>query len=465
MRQAFEQYFRSLDMHDNFRLSGRLSEDEGFFSFGKDAVCFGRSATGFRARKPSDPLYDVARDSRVQGDDVEIAFDPDQVIKNLRYEHYANALPARSRGFSRGLIRSAYYVARPLLPVKVRKHLQKFHLNGWRNLAFPKWPVDTTVDTLHEELLALAIRSRGGEAVPFVWFWPEGANACAVMTHDVETELGVQLSDYIMDTDQAFEIPASFQIVPEERYNVTEAYLNGLRQRGFEINIQGLNHDGHLFSTKEGFKAKVAKINRYGRDYKALGFRSPILYRNQDWYEFFDFDYDTSVPNVGHLDPQRGGCCTVMPYFVGNLVELPVTLTQDYSLFHILNDYSLTLWEQQVDLILNKHGLINAIVHPDYLIGARERETFQGLLALYSRLRQHKNVWIALPKDVSSWWRRRSKMQPVYRDGHWEIEGPGCEQARPAFASLDGDRLVYSIVLPGGDISRVSSQREHASAM
>ena len=147
------------------------------------------------------------------------------------------------------------------------------------------------------------------------------------------------------------------------------------------------------------------------------------------------------------------------------LVELPVTLTQDYSLFHILNDYSLTLWEQQVDLILNKHGLINAIVHPDYLIGARERETFQGLLALYSRLRQHKNVWIALPKDVSSWWRRRSKMQPVYRDGHWEIEGPGCEQARPAFASLDGDRLVYSIVLPGGDISRVSSQREHASAM
>ena len=75
MRQAFEQYFRSLDMHDNFRLSGRLSEDEGFFSFGKDAVCFGRSATGFRARKPSDPLYDVARDSRVQGDDVEIAFD------------------------------------------------------------------------------------------------------------------------------------------------------------------------------------------------------------------------------------------------------------------------------------------------------------------------------------------------------------------------------------------------------
>ena len=37
------------------------------------------------------------------------------------------------------------------------------------------------------------------------------------------------------------------------------------------------------------------------------------MYRNQDWYDVFEFSYDMSVPNVAHLDPMRGGCCTVMP--------------------------------------------------------------------------------------------------------------------------------------------------------
>ena len=59
-----------------------------------------------------------------------------------------------------------------------------------------------------------------------------------------------------------------------------------------------------------------------------------------------------SVPNVAHLEPQRGGCCTVMPYFIGDILELPLTTTQDYSLFHILGDYSIALWKQQIELIL-----------------------------------------------------------------------------------------------------------------
>ncbi len=463
MRQAFEQYFRCPDAGDDFRLAGEPSSEQGFFRFGPETICFGSSSAGFRSRKPTEPLYDVANNLHPDGSGVALPFDPDEVTDNLRYERYSDEVVGRSSGFARSTIRSAYYVARPLLPVGVRKHLQKFHLNGWRSLAFPKWPVDTTVDSLQEKLLALAVRCRGGEGVPFVWFWPDGANACAVMTHDVETELGVQLSEFIMDEDDSFGVPASFQIVPEERYNVTEAYLNSLRDRHFEINIQGLNHDGHLFADREAFKGKVEKINRYGRDFGAVGFRSPILYRNQDWFKYFEFEYDSSVPNVGHLDPQRGGCCTVMPYFVGNIVELPVTLTQDYSLFHILNDYSLALWEQQVKLILGRHGLINAIIHPDYITGPRERETFKALLGLYARLRQDQNVWVTLPKEVNSWWRCRNQLRPVYRDGKWTIEGQGRERARLAFASLEGDRLVYSITLPGGDVSKLSPQWMHAA--
>ena len=34
--------------------------------------------------------------------------------------------------------------------------------------------------------------------------------------------------------------------------------------------------------------------------------------------------YDISIPNVRHLDSQFGGCCTVMPFFIGNVLEFPV---------------------------------------------------------------------------------------------------------------------------------------------
>src|SRR6185503_13489284 len=111
------------------------------------------------------------------------------------------------------------------------------------------------------------------------------------------------------------------------------------------------------------------------------GFRSGAMYREQQWFDAFEFSYDMSVPNAAHLEPQRGGCCTVMPYFVGKILELPSTTVQDYSLFHILGDYSIRLWQQQCERILAQNGLMTFITHPDYLIERRAREVYRELLA------------------------------------------------------------------------------------
>jgi len=48
-----------------------------------------------------------------------------------------------------------------------------------------------------------------------------------------------------------------------------------------------------------------------------------------------------------------------MPYFIGKILELPLTTKQDYSLFHTLNAYLLNLWKQQLDLIHPRNGLIS----------------------------------------------------------------------------------------------------------
>src|SRR6202030_632200 len=113
-----------------------------------------------------------------------------------------------------------------------------------------------------------------------------------------------------------------------------------IRKRGFELNVHDLNHDGSLFENQTQFLHQASQINEHIRAFQSLGFRSGAMYRNQEWFREFDILYDMSVPNVAHLEPQHGGCCTVMPYQIGEILELPLTMTQDYSLFHILGDYS-----------------------------------------------------------------------------------------------------------------------------
>jgi peptidoglycan/xylan/chitin deacetylase (PgdA/CDA1 family) len=238
--------------------------------------------------------------------------------------------------------------------------------------------------------------------------------------------------------------------VPERRYPVPEALLEEMRDRGFEIGIHDLNHDGQLFSNRKHFLRMVKRINAYGREYGASGFRSGGLYRNQAWYDALDFSYDMSVPSVAHLEPQQGGCCSVMPFFIGKILELPLTMVEDYSLFHIMGDYSINLWEEQLRTVMANHGLASFIVHPDYIIEQRARTVYQALLEHLAQMRKERGIWIALPREVDRWWRERSQMKIVGGEGTWQIEGVGRERARLAFAALVDDEVRFTIGGPSG---------------
>jgi hypothetical protein len=207
--------------------------------------------------------------------------------------------------------------------------------------------------------------------------------------------------------------------------------------------VQDLNHDGRLFDDREEFRRRAALINKYGREYGAKGFRSAVLYRRPEWYGDLDFSFDMSMPNVANLDPQRGGCCTVFPYFIGDLLELPLTTVQDYSLFHVLNERSIDLWRTQLEIILAKNGLASFLVHPDYIIEREPQTVYKNLLSMLSELRERENVWFALPHEVDSWWRARSGMS-IVKDGElWRITGEGAERAVLAFAKMVEGRLIY----------------------
>jgi hypothetical protein len=270
------------------------------------------------------------------------------------------------------------------------------------------------------------------------------------MTHDVESQAGMDFCDRLMDIDDSFGIKASVQIVPEKRYRVSSDIIDRFRKRGFEVAIQDLNHDGRLFDHKEEFLRRATIVNRYAREYKANGFRAAVLYRRPEWYDSLDFSFDMSMPNVAHLDPQRGGCCTVMPYFIERILELPVTTTQDYTLFHILNQRSIDLWKTQISLILERNGLVSFIVHPDYIIEQETRSVYENLLSHLRHWRSHTDIWFALPHEIDTWWRSRSQMRVEQHGGAWRIAGEGAERATLAYAkNLDG-KLVYELARSAG---------------
>jgi hypothetical protein len=426
--------------------SGSMSEDIGFFQFGANNVCFGRCRTGVARTVDFSGRFNASRNINQNGSTIALPFDFTEVVENLRLERYRQKISGQAgNSFFRDGLRELYYPLRKYLPDSFRRRLQRAYLGNWRRLKFPAWPVDCTVDALHAEHLRLLMEINGAKKIPFIWFWPEGASACLIMTHDVETSAGRDFTSQLMDLDEKYGFKASFQVVPEERYELRDAYVDEIRSRGFEFNIHDLNHDGRLYSQHQEFVRRAAKINSYVRRYAAKGFRAGAMYRNQDWYEAFDFSYDMSVPNVAHLEAVRGGCCTVMPYFVGKIVELPLTTAEDYSLFHILNDYSTDLWKQQLSLIGERNGLMSFIAHPDYLIEPRARSVYESLLDYLRQCAARENLWSTLPGEADRWWRARSQMTLVSQGDRWVIVGQGSERARLAYALLEGARLRYEI--------------------
>jgi hypothetical protein len=442
MNQAFLDYYRCPDSFANFALTAGQPNGEGpgYFAFGPGLACYGNSSIHGRKRA-TDQLSDALEQVRNENSTCILPFDPTEIADNLRLERYVEQ---RKQAGIKALIRKIYYVLRPLFPVFIRRHLQRAWLKGWDQKPFPRWPVDRSVDQLFERLMLLALQTGTHERIPFIWFWPQGKSSCAIMTHDVETAAGLEWTTQLMDINDSFQIKSSFQIIPAARYVASRETLLAIKDRGFEVNVHDLKHDGHLFDSYQEFQASALQINEFITRFGSKGFRAGALYRNQEWFDAFRFSYDMSVPNVGHLDPQPGGCCTVMPYFVGNVLELPVTTIQDYSLFNVLGTYSQDIWAEQIKLIMQQHGLISFIVHPDYLDTPEARTAYTTLLDRLSTLRAEAALWIALPGEVDDWWRQRSQMTLVPDKGEWKIEGQGAERACLAYATLENNQITYT---------------------
>jgi hypothetical protein len=158
----------------------------------------------------------------------------------------------------------------------------------------------------------------------------------------------------------------------------------------------------------------------------AVGFRSPATHRTWGLMPLLGFDYDSSYPDTDPFEPQGGGCCSWWPFFNGDLVELPITLPQDHTLFAILRRDDESAWVEKASLLRDRGGMSLLITHPDYMLEPR-------FTALYGRFLEafagDDRMWHALPRDVSAWWRRRAASTVESRDGEWRVVGPASDEA------------------------------------
>jgi len=173
IERALIDYYRCPEEFAKMSLAGELCHDPGYFRFAGD-TCYGRSSCGLRSRVPNNGLYNTLPAVTMKEGVLRLPFDPSEVIDNLRLERYA-AHSQGPAGMRHASWQRHYYSLRRFIPAPLRRRLQRTYFRDWKTLAFPRWPVDVTVEQILERLASLCLRSQGIERLPFIWFWPDGA--------------------------------------------------------------------------------------------------------------------------------------------------------------------------------------------------------------------------------------------------------------------------------------------------
>jgi hypothetical protein len=135
-----------------------------------------------------------------------------------------------------------------------------------------------------------------------------------------------------------------------------------------------------------------------------------------EWLGELPFSYDCTMPHSDPYEPIPGGTATTWPFFHGEVVELPYTAPQDHTLYNLLGHRDSTLWREQLDRVLARHGLFQTITHPDAGYLGRP-EVGRAYCELLDAIAAREDVWVALPRDIAAWWRSRRDGFSAQDDG------------------------------------------------
>jgi len=300
-----------------------------------------------------------------------------------------------------------YYIIKPLIPRRLQLIIRRLIVRRVKDKYTDVWPID-----------------KGSSKKPLHWKgWPEGKKFALVLTHDVEMAEGHDRCMELMLLEETLGFRSSFNFVPE-RYAVSPDLRYKLQERNFEIGVHGLLHDGKYYDSREIFRGRAEKINRYLSEWKAVGYRAPSMLNKLDWFHDLNIEYDASTFDTDPFEPQSEGKGTIFPFLVKgkngerDYVELPYTLPQDHALFVIMREKTIDIWKRKLDWVAQNGGMALVITHPDYINFNSDKpskngpeeypaELYREFLA-YVKSRYEGQYWHVLPKEMAKFWRENA---------------------------------------------------------
>ena len=303
-----------------------------------------------------------------------------------------------------GLFRSIYYLLKPYLPRSlIIRMRQKYYflLNSRLDI---NWPIESHYVKFQWEILRQVLLLSEKEEIAFRYFWPKEKKYAFILTHDIETARGQRLASVLADMEESLGFRSMFNFVPEV-YPLDWGLMRDLRDRGFEIGVHGLKHDSKMFDAYDRFARRSVRINKYLHEFKAHGFRAPLMIRNPDWMQLLDMEYALSFFDTDPYEPMPGGVMSIWPFTTGRFIELPYTLPQDCTLYEVMRETSPRIWFEKIEFIEKYYGMALVNVHPDYSGEGRVKEIYRTFLNV---MKSRTGYWHALPQEVVSWWKSRS---------------------------------------------------------
>lgn len=292
-------------------------------------------------------------------------------------------------------LRDVYYLVKPAVPRPLRAALRSSHAGWVRRRTAGSWPINEAAG--HR---------------PASWRgWPYGKRFAFVLTHDVEGRRGLDRCQPLARLEMDFGVRSSFNFVPEGEYETPTELRSYLIDRGFEVGVHDLHHDGKLYRSRQAFTRHARRINHYLRTWNAVGFRSAFMLHELDWLHQLNVSYDASTFDTDPFEPQPDGMNTIFPFWVprgtGGYVELPYTLTQDSTLFLVLREQAIDVWIEKLHWIAERGGMALVNVHPDYMSFNRTKGSSEYSVELYERFLSHvrsrfaNDAWFVLPREVA----------------------------------------------------------------
>ena len=339
----------------------------------------------------------------LEEDKIIFNFDPEETVRFLMLEKYF----IRSRPFFTKLPIHPHY-----LPGVLRTAINNalFFVKKKEKVEFPSWPIEKSIETIRWIFLRCFEIMNSKKIKPK--FWPKNKKYAIALTHDVETGEGFKRIKMLSDPEEKHGLFSCWNFL-SNHYRMDYHKIDELIKNGHEIGSHGFNHDGKLpFLNKEKMEIRLDNCSGLIKKYNIKGFRSPFLLRTDEMFDAISkrFFYDLSIPDT-ERESQVGmfnGCCTVFPFMINGMVELPITLPQDSRLLStgFKGEKILDLWMKKLEWIKAVGGVAVLNTHPEKHLSGNKKmsEVYEKFL---KKISIDDDAWIAKPYEIAEWWKQR----------------------------------------------------------